>query len=112
MEIIVAKNSGLCYGVKRALQLAKSTRRRTPGRVFTLGELIHNPMAIASLEKRGIQTADFPSSIREGTVIIRSHGVTAEEMAAIRERQLEIIDATCPFVKKAKEYAAFLSREV
>jgi 4-hydroxy-3-methylbut-2-en-1-yl diphosphate reductase len=111
MEIIIAKNSGLCYGVKRALQLAKKTRRRSPGRVFTWGELIHNPRVIADLEKQGLQTAEDLESIRQGTVIIRSHGVAPEIYKILKKKKTEIIDATCPIVKKIQELVKRLARE-
>jgi 4-hydroxy-3-methylbut-2-enyl diphosphate reductase len=100
MEIIIADSSGLCYGVKRALQLAHHARRRRKGRVLTLGELIHNPMAIAGLEKRGIKSVRNPGSIREGTVIIRSHGVAPAVYRTLAKKRIEVVDATCPIVKK------------
>jgi 4-hydroxy-3-methylbut-2-en-1-yl diphosphate reductase len=110
MEIIIADNSGLCYGVKRALQLAHSTRRRRKGRVLTLGELIHNPMAIADLKKKGIQAVRDPVSIREGTVIIRSHGVAPAVYRALKKKRIEIVDATCPIVKKIQRLVEGLAK--
>jgi 4-hydroxy-3-methylbut-2-enyl diphosphate reductase len=111
MEIIVADKSGLCYGVKRALRLARSTRVRRKGQVLTLGELIHNPMAIASLKKMGIQTVAFPSSIREGTVIIRSHGVAPAVYKALKKKGVEIVDATCPIVRKIQRLVEGLAKK-
>src|SRR4030042_5683883 len=99
MEIIIAGNSGLCYGVKRALQLAHHTRRRRKGRVQTLGELIHNPMAIADLEKKEIQAVRDPGSIREGTVIIRSHGVAPTVYRALKKKRIETVHPHCPMLK-------------
>jgi len=110
MEIIVADRSGLCYGVRRALQLAHSTRRRRKGLVLTLGELIHNPMAIASLKKKDIQSVRDPGSIREGTVIIRSHGVAPDVYRALKKKRLEIVDATCPIVKKIQRLVERLAK--
>jgi 4-hydroxy-3-methylbut-2-enyl diphosphate reductase len=111
MEIIIADKSGLCYGVKRALQLALTTRRRKKGRVLTLGELIHNPMAIASLRKKGIQAVRDPGSIREGTVIIRSHGVAPAVYKALKKKRVEIVDATCPIVKKIQGLVQGLAKK-
>jgi 4-hydroxy-3-methylbut-2-enyl diphosphate reductase len=110
MEIIIADNSGLCYGVKRALQLAHNTRRRRRGGVLTLGELIHNPLAIADLEKKGIQAVPDPGSIREGIVIIRSHGVAPAVYRALKKRRIEIVDATCPIVKKIQRLVEGLAK--
>jgi len=110
MEIIIADNSGLCYGVKRALQLAHRTRHRRKGRVLTLGELIHNPLAIADLEKKGIQAVPDPGSIHEGIVIIRSHGVAPAVYRALEKKRLEIVDATCPIVKKIQRLVERLAK--
>lgn len=111
MEIIVAKNTGLCYGVKRALKLARETRRCRDGRVSTLGDLIHNPQVIADLESRGVASMDALKDIKEGTVIIRSHGVSPEIYKTLKKKKLEIVDATCPIVKKIQGLVAKLARE-
>jgi 4-hydroxy-3-methylbut-2-enyl diphosphate reductase len=111
MEIIVADKSGLCYGVKRALQLAESTRRRRKGRVLTLGELIHNPMAIAALEKKGIHSVRELDSIRDGTVIIRSHGVEPNVYRSLGKKRIRVVDATCPIVKKIQRLVERLAEE-
>ncbi len=110
MEIFVAENTGLCYGVKRALQIAQSTRRRKSGRVLTLGEIIHNPRVIADLHKKGIEAEEDPEAIHGGTVIIRSHGVAPEVYKALKQQRLEVIDATCPIVKKIQKLVAVLTR--
>ncbi len=111
MEIIVAKNSGLCYGVKRALQMAKKTRRRSAGPVYTLGELIHNPHVIADLEKRGLSSTEDPASMDQGTIIIRSHGVAPETYKILKSKNVEIIDATCPIVKRIQKLVERLAQE-
>jgi len=111
MEIIIAKNSGFCYGVKRALQMAKRTRRQSAGQVLTLGELIHNPQVIADLEKQGVRSTEDPKSIHEGTVIIRSHGVAPEIYKILEKKNIEIIDATCPIVKKIQKLVERLAQE-
>ncbi len=111
MEIIIAENSGLCYGVKRALDMAKSTRRRRSGKVLTLGELIHNPQVIAELEDQGIHSTEGPESVDVGTIIIRSHGVAPEVYRALKKKKIEIIDATCPIVKKIQNLVARLAKK-
>src|SRR5512135_106311 len=103
MEIIVAPHSGLCYGVKRALTLARQTRRGRKGRVMTLGELIHNPRVIADLEALGIESVDDPAAADGGTVIIRSHGVAPEVYQALKKKKIDIVDATCPIVKRIQQ---------
>lgn len=110
MEIIIAKNCGFCYGVKRALNLAQKLRRRTKGKVFTLGNLIHNPRVIAELEKQGIHSVDDIEKVEGGPVILRSHGVPPRVIKSLKKKRLELVDATCPIVKKIQRLAERLSR--
>ncbi len=110
MEIIIASHSGLCYGVKRALTLAKQTRRRRAGRVVTLGELIHNPRVIADLEALGLESVDDPADVGEGTVVIRSHGVAPAVYQALKKKGIEVVDATCPIVKRIQQLVEGLAR--
>lgn len=111
MEIIIAKNSGLCYGVKRALKIARQTRLQKNDQVFTLGDLIHNPQVITDLKKLGIHSVDNMNAIKAGTVIIRSHGVSPEIYRMLEKKQIEIVDATCPIVKKIQKLVASLAEE-
>jgi len=111
MEIIVAKNSGLCYGVRRALNIAKKTREKKAGKVFTLGALIHNPQVIADLEKQGIHSASEIRKLNQGIVIIRSHGVSPAIYKLLAKKKIEIVDATCPIVKKIQKLVEFLAKE-
>jgi 4-hydroxy-3-methylbut-2-enyl diphosphate reductase len=111
MKVIVAKNSGLCYGVKRALRLAKETRKRKTEKVFTFGDLIHNPQVIVDLEKKGIHSIDDLDLIEEGTVIIRSHGVSPRIYDIFEKKQIEIVDATCPIVKKIQKLVEALAKK-
>jgi (E)-4-hydroxy-3-methyl-but-2-enyl pyrophosphate reductase len=111
MEIIIARNTGLCYGVKRALKTAAETRRSRRGRVSTLGDLIHNPQVIADLKRQGIRSIDDMAAVPGETVIIRSHGVSPDIYARLKKKKIEVVDATCPIVKKIQELVARLSRE-
>lgn len=109
MEIIIAENSGLCYGVKRALNIARRTRRAVIGPVSTLGDLIHNPRLVADLRTRGVSSAAAARDIKEGTIIIRSHGVSPAIYRALARKNLEIVDATCPIVKKIQKLVESLA---
>jgi (E)-4-hydroxy-3-methyl-but-2-enyl pyrophosphate reductase len=111
MEIIIAENSGLCYGVKRALNIARRTRRAVSGPVSTLGDLIHNPHVIAKLRTHGVSSTAAARDIKEGTVIIRSHGVSPAIYRALARKNLEIIDATCPIVKEIQKLVESLARK-
>lgn len=111
MEIFVAKSSGFCFGVKRAINIANNCASGTEDEIYTLGPIIHNPQVVKKLEEARIYAKKGLGEIDKGTVIIRSHGVRLEELNEAREKGLNIVDATCPFVKKAQELVARLSEE-
>jgi 4-hydroxy-3-methylbut-2-enyl diphosphate reductase len=110
MEIILAKSAGFCFGVKRATQMAFEASAEHE-QICSLGPIIHSPQMVQKLAEKGVAVVDQVGEIPEGAVIIRSHGVTADEMQAVLARDLSVVDATCPFVKKAQEYAARLAAE-
>ncbi len=110
MEIILAKSAGFCFGVKRATQMAFEAAAEHE-HICSLGPVIHSPQVVKRLAEQGVEVVTKVEDIPPGSVIIRSHGVTAEEMSKVQEKNLTIVDATCPFVKKAQEYAARLSEE-
>jgi len=111
MEVLVAKTSGFCFGVKKAIDMAYKAVEGSSGPIYTLGPIIHSPQVVAELEKTGIYAKRDIGEIDEGTIIIRSHGVTSGEMREAEKKGLRIIDATCPFVKRAHDYVRLLSRE-
>jgi 4-hydroxy-3-methylbut-2-enyl diphosphate reductase len=112
MEIILAKHAGFCFGVKRATQLAFEAASRTcNGGTYTLGPIIHSPQVVNRLEDMGVKVLRDLSSMESGTIIIRSHGVTEDEIAEAMEKELTVVDATCPFVKKAQGYVKELSSQ-
>ncbi len=111
MEIILADYAGFCFGVNRAMDLALEVGQKKDGAIYTLGPLIHNPQAVKRLEGFGIEVADKIDDIVEGTVIIRSHGVPPQILNEAEERGLEVVNATCPFVKRAQEKARELQDE-
>lgn len=109
MKIILAQRAGFCFGVKRATSIAAQAADQYH-RICSLGPIIHSPQMVKKLEEKGVEVVSRVEDIPEGAVIIRSHGVTSHEMGDILSRELKIVDATCPFVKKAQKYAALLSR--
>lgn len=108
MEIILAKQAGFCFGVKRATQIAFEAADKG-GSTYTLGPIIHSPQVVQRLEDMGVKVLDDVGELDTGTIIIRSHGVASEELEEAVRKQLEVIDATCPFVKKAQEHVRNLS---
>ena len=96
MKIIKAESAGFCFGVKRAVDTVyKCTETGTDEKIYTYGPIIHNEEVVKDMEKRGvrvIRSEEDLAALKEGTVIIRSHGV--------EKKGIHIVDATCPFVKK------------
>lgn len=110
MKVRVARNAGFCFGVKRAYKLAIEATKK--GRVYSLGPLIHNPQAVAQLEGKGLKVIKCPEEADQGsTLIVRSHGVSPGIIKKGEERRLSIVDATCPFVKKAQQNLVQLEKE-
>lgn len=109
LEIRVSEAAGFCWGVERALRIAREAAAGAgPGRVATTGPLIHNPAVVARLRGEGIDVlGDTPDSLA-GTVIIRSHGVEREVQTELERGAAAVVDATCSFVKSAQEKAARL----
>jgi len=108
MKIILAKRAGFCFGVKRATQMAFEAAAMDK-KTYTLGPIIHSPQVVQKLEELGVKVLKSLESMDSGTIIIRSHGVAAGETDEAVQKQLEIVDATCPFVKKAQEHVKSLS---
>ena len=111
MEIIIARNSGFCYGVKRALHLTRETANKKKSRIFTWGELIQSHQVISDLEKRGIKVTTSLSSLKPGdTVIIRSHGISPSVYQSLKKKRVRLVDATCPKVKEIQQKVEKLGR--
>ena len=102
MEVILAKSSGFCFGVKRAVDKVYEQTEKGK-KIYTYGPIIHNEEVVKDLEKKGVKVLESKEelkSLSEGSVVIRSHGVPKEIYDLIEEKGLECIDATCPFVKR------------
>lgn len=107
MEITIAKNSGFCFGVKRAIDIAinEAAKNNKNKKIFTYGPIIHNETVISDLKSKGIEdflnykNQDFENIL----VIIRSHGVGPEVYSNLKNNKIDYVDATCPFVKKIHE---------
>ncbi|MBP2640887.1 MAG: 4-hydroxy-3-methylbut-2-enyl diphosphate reductase [Firmicutes bacterium] len=110
MNIILAKHCGFCYGVKRAVNMVlECAAEKIPA--STLGPIIHNPQMVEKLASMGVGQVNKLDEISQGRVIIRSHGVGPNIYDEAKQRGLEMIDATCPHVKKAQLSARELRDE-
>ena len=100
MSVTVAKHAGFCFGVSRAVELVEQSAGEGK-QVVTLGPIIHNRHVVEKFEELGVRVIKIPADAQPGmTVIIRSHGVPKSTVDALEERGVEIVDATCPFVKR------------
>ncbi len=110
MEIHVVKKAGFCFGVKRAVDLAFQVAEDDSQPAVTLGPIIHNPQLIEKLKQKGVEVVDSAPD-DDSTIVIRTHGIEQDLFDDLKRSGHKIIDATCPFVKKAQEYAKLLSDE-
>ena len=100
MNVILAKNSGFCSGVRRAVDTAMGADGRD---TYVLGEIIHNKEVIESIEKRGVKSVESLEEVPDGaTVIFRSHGVPECYYGECARRGIKILDCTCEFVRKTQ----------
>jgi 4-hydroxy-3-methylbut-2-en-1-yl diphosphate reductase len=112
MDIFVAKTAGFCFGVKRAIDIAFKLATEKRKGVYTLGPIIHNPQVVDKLRQKGIVPIDsFKQDKNIRALIVRTHGIPLQISKEIASVGCEIIDATCPFVKKAQYYAKLLKKE-
>lgn len=110
-EIRIASTAGFCFGVERAVKMAVSALEEGPAPVYTLGPIIHNPQEVKRLQDMGLRMADSLDDLREGTVIIRSHGAPKGVIEEAESRGLKVVDATCPFVNRLKDRVESLAAD-
>ena len=110
MEVLLARENGFCFGVKKAVELTEAAAES--GRpVFNLGQIVHNPKISERLAARGIRVIKDPADVDPGIVVIRAHGIPPELRARIAENGHECIDATCSLVLRAQRFTKQLADE-
>lgn len=110
MEVLLARENGFCFGVKKAVELTEAAAES--GRpVYNLGQVVHNPKISERLAARGVTVIKDPAEAPEGIVVIRAHGVPPAVRASIEEHGLECIDATCSLVLRAQRFTKQLADE-
>jgi (E)-4-hydroxy-3-methyl-but-2-enyl pyrophosphate reductase len=111
MKVIVAEKYGFCAGVRNAISTAEKVLSEK-GRVYSLGPIIHNPGVVERLAKKGLVTVDDVEQIPAGaTVLIRSHGAASQEMAHLKQKFADIVDATCVLVKRMQQIAVQMEEQ-
>jgi len=115
VEISVARHSGYCWGVQRAydVTLAEAKRAKETGEsIVTFGPLIHNPQTIDELKhKHGVDYVESTDEVTDGKVIVRTHGIPLNSYEEFKKKGINVIDATCPYVKVTQNYAALLHKQ-
>lgn len=110
MQIHLAKSAGFCFGVRRAIKIARSlASSRKP--VFMLGDLVHNETVIKELEEAGIRKIKRLTSGRNGRLLIRAHGASRRTLALARRHGYALVDATCPMVREIHRIVRAMDRQ-
>ncbi len=102
MKITIAKTAGFCMGVRRAVEMALEAPRKHANPIFTFGPLIHNPQVLNLLQEKGISVMNDIPDQGSGTVLIRTHGVSPRAKEDLKKAGFNVIDATCPWVRKVQ----------
>ncbi len=110
MRIILAEKTGFCFGVKRAVAMAQGALAKNRS-IRSLGSIIHNKQVVESLSRKGLEVVRDIDDVKEGAVVISSHGISPKVAARIAGRGIKIIDTTCPFVMAAQKIARSLNDE-
>ncbi|MEA3225252.1 MAG: bifunctional 4-hydroxy-3-methylbut-2-enyl diphosphate reductase/30S ribosomal protein S1, partial [Planctomycetota bacterium] len=110
MRVLVAEKCGFCHGVRNAISVAEKILAAEK-EVYSLGSIIHNKDVVDRLAKSGLKTVGDVQEIHSGTVLIRSHGAAPDQVARLKEKGLNIVDATCVLVKRVQHIAAELERD-
>jgi len=110
MKVIVAEECGFCHGVKNAIRIAEKILAQED-EVYSLGPIIHNKDVVERLAKAGLKTVSKVDQIRSGTVLIRSHGAAPVQIARLKEKGVNIVDATCVLVKRLQHIAEEFERD-
>lgn len=107
MKVTLAKDAGFCFGVKNALEKIKNMDNSP----YILGKLIHNNKVINDLTQKGFRFVEDIDLIDKGSIIISAHGISDDTINKIKEKNLSIIDTTCPLVKKVHETTKDLEKQ-
>ena len=111
MPVFLAEHAGYCNGVQAAIDITLEQINKSR-KVYTLGPLVHNEEVLNFLESQGVIVAETPQDAVQGTIVIRTHGVAPDVLAYLQGREdLEIVDATCPYVRRVQTIAGNFSQK-
>jgi len=109
MRVLRAEHLGMCFGVRDAIALALERADIAP--LTILGDLVHNPVVLATLQAKGIGIAHDAAEVKTRTVMVTAHGASERALAATRALGLEVVEATCPLVHVAHRALRALLRD-
>ena len=113
MKVITATSAGFCFGVKRAIDMVYDEIGKGSN-IYTYGPIIHNEIVVEDLAQKGVRVIESKEELKqieEGTVIIRSHGVSKDIYDILESRNISCVDATCPFVRRIHKIVEKASKE-
>lgn len=111
MKIFLAKNAGYCFGVRDAVQLAYDTAQ-DDGDVYMLGHIVHNENVVEKLDKAGAKVVETLDQVPNGKpILFRAHGTHVDTWKKAQEKNMNIIDATCPLVEEIHDEIKILEKE-
>lgn len=110
-KVIIAKHAGFCPGVARAVKKALATARAAPKPIQILGDIVHNEEVSGKLRAAGVRVVNSVDEVTSGTLIITAHGIDPAVVATARDKNLNVVDTTCPLVALAHQRARELRNE-
>jgi 4-hydroxy-3-methylbut-2-enyl diphosphate reductase len=108
-KLLVAKNIGFCFGVKRAVEETEKLLKKFS--LSTIGDIVHNPMVMEKLKSKGLNVFNSIKELKGKYFLIRSHGLSKKDIEKIKKLGFEIFDLTCPFVKKIHNLVENLNKK-
>jgi (E)-4-hydroxy-3-methyl-but-2-enyl pyrophosphate reductase len=110
MEIILAKEMGFCFGVRRAVEMMEDATRQQ-GPMVSLGSVVHNPQVVSQLKSKGLDVIASLEEVSERPVAITAHGVSESVVRDLETRGVPIVDTTCPIVTRSQQWAKRLTED-
>jgi 4-hydroxy-3-methylbut-2-enyl diphosphate reductase len=110
MEILLAREMGFCFGVRRAVEMMEESVQER-GEMVSLGSVVHNPQVVSELKNRGLDVIASLEEVTDRPVAITAHGVSESVVRELEQRGVSVVDTTCPIVTRSQQWAKRLAEE-
>jgi 4-hydroxy-3-methylbut-2-enyl diphosphate reductase len=110
MEILLAREMGFCFGVRRAVEMMEASVQER-GEMVSLGSVVHNPQVVSELKNRGLDVIASLDEVSSRPVAITAHGVSESVVRELEQRGAAVVDTTCPIVTRSQQWAKRLAEE-